>query len=451
MLGLGYIIFSIYSKNIYFLYFFTIIPASLFFYHILMYTISTVHAREVLDSRGNPTVEVDLTLADGSFGRSIVPSGASTGIHEALELRDGDKNRYLWKWVQKAVENVNTTLANALIGNSYVDQRALDTTILALDGTPNKSLLWANALLGVSMAFAVATAKSDGIPLYTKLGTGKTLPIPMMNIINGGSHADNNVDIQEFMIVPVGARSITEAVRMGAEIFHTLKKILKARGCNTAVGDEGGYAPDLGSNEEALETIVSAIHQAWYDTDTVKLALDCASSEFYKDGKYVLAGEGKTLTSVELVDFYADWVERFPIISIEDGHAEDDFIGWKLMTEKLGDKVMLVGDDLFVTNIARLQMGINEGMANAILIKLNQIWTVSETIDAINLAHGAGMRSISSHRSGETEDTFIADLAVGLDTGFIKTGSLSRTDRIAKYNQLIRIEEALGSAGEYGR
>ena len=301
------------------------------------------------------------------------------------------------------------------------------------------------------MAFAVATAKSDNVPLYAKLGSGKTLPIPMMNIINGGSHADNNVDIQEFMIVPVGAKNVTEAVRIGAEVFHTLKKLLKARGCNTAVGDEGGYAPDLGSNEEALEVIVEAIKAAGYDTNTVKIALDCASSEFFKDGKYMLAGEGKTLTSAELVDFYAAWVEKFPIISIEDSHAEDDFEGWKLMTEKLGKKIMLVGDDLFVTNITRLKMGIDEGMANAILIKLNQIGTVSETIDAITMAHKAGMRSVSSHRSGETEDTFIADLAVGLDTGFIKTGSLSRTDRIAKYNQLIRIEEALGAEGKYGR
>ena len=416
-----------------------------------MYIISRLYAREVLDSRGNPTVEVELTLADGSFGRSIVPSGASTGIHEALEMRDGDKARYLGKGTLKAVANVNTTLATALVGKPFADQRVLDNAILVLDGTPNKSSLGANALLGVSMAFAVATAQSDGVPLYAKLGTGKTLPIPMMNIINGGSHADNNVDIQEFMIVPVGASNITEAVRIGAEVFHTLKKLLKARGCNTAVGDEGGYAPDLDSNEEALEVIVEAIKAAGYNTDIVKIALDCASSEFFKDGKYVLAGEGKTLTSLELVDFYADWVERFPIISIEDSHAEDDFDGWKLMTEKLGKKIMLVGDDLFVTNINRLKMGIDQGMANAILIKLNQIGTVSETIDAITMAHNAGMRSISSHRSGETEDTFIADLAVGLDTGFIKTGSLSRTDRIAKYNQLIRIEEELGTSSKYGR
>ena len=416
-----------------------------------MYIISRVHAREILDSRGNPTIEVELTLADGSFGRSIVPSGASTGIHEALEMRDGDKTRYLGKGVQKAVTNVNTTLATALVGQSFADQRALDDAILALDGTPNKSSLGANALLGVSMAFAVATAKADGIPLYAKLGIGKTLPIPMMNIINGGSHADNNVDIQEFMIVPVGASNITEAVRIGAEVFHTLKKLLKARGCNTAVGDEGGYAPDLGSNEEALEVIVEAIKAAGYTTDIVKIALDCASSEFFKEEKYVLAGEGKTLTSLELVDFYAAWVDKFPIISIEDSHAEDDFDGWKLMTEKLGKKIMLVGDDLFVTNINRLKMGIDQGMANAILIKLNQNGTVSETIDAITMAHNAGMRSISSHRSGETEDTFIADLAVGLDTGFIKTGSLSRTDRIAKYNQLIRIEEELGTSSRYGR
>jgi enolase len=408
-----------------------------------MFTIQSIHAREVLDSRGNPTVEVEVTLDNGSFGRAIVPSGASTGIHEALELRDGDASRYLWKWVLTAVNNVNTPIKAAIVGKAFANFRELDALLLSLDGTKNKSKLGANAILGVSMAFVVACAQSEGKQVFEYLGEGKwkLLPIPMMNILNGGSHADNNVDIQEFMIVPVGATSIKEAVRMGAEVFHNLKKILKGRGLSTSVGDEGGYAPNLGSNEEALQVIIEAIEKAGYTTDEIKLALDVASSEFYKEEKYDLAWEWKVLSSAEIVDFYADLVDRYPIISIEDGMAEDDFAGWKLMTEKLGNKIMLVGDDLFVTNIERLAMGIKDGMANAILIKLNQIWTVSETLNAIDMATEAWMRSVISHRSGETEDTFIAHLAVAKNTGYIKTWSLSRTDRVAKYNELMRIEE----------
>jgi enolase len=383
-----------------------------------MALISSVHAREVIDSRGNPTVEAEVELAGSIIGSAIVPSGASTGIHEALELRDGDKARYLGKGVLKAVTFVNNDIAKAIVGKDFADVRALDTALLSLDGTKNKSHLGANAILAVSMAYVVAAAKAEKKEIFDYLGQGKgyILPIPLMNILNGGSHADSNVDIQEFMIVPVGAPSIREAVRMGAEVFHNLKKILKGKGYNTAVGDEGGYAPNLGSNEEALQLIIEAIKQAGYTTDQVKLALDCASSEFYKDGKYVLEGEGKSLSAAEMVDLYASWVEKYPIISIEDGMAEDDFAGWKLITEKLGKKVKLVGDDLFVTNIERLKMGIDQGMGNSILIKLNQIGSVSETIDAINMAHNAGMSSITSHRSGETEDTFIADLAVALNT-----------------------------------
>lgn len=417
-----------------------------------MSTIQSLHAREVLDSRGNPTIEVELTLASGQIGHAIVPSGASTGIHEALELRDGDKTRYLGKGVLKAVHNVNITIANAFVGKSFNSYRDLDFALIALDGTHNKSVLGANAILGVSMAFVHALTLAAGKELYEYIGEGKgnTLPFPMMNIVNGGSHADNTVDIQEFMIVPVGATNFPEALRMGAEVFHTLKKILGARGLSTSVGDEGGYAPNLGSNSEALALIVEAIEKAGYTTTQIKLALDCASSEFYKEGKYVLAGEGKSLSSSELVDFYADMVANYPIISIEDGMAEDDFAGWKLLTERLGDEVMLVGDDLFVTNIKRLQMGINQGLGNSILIKLNQIGTVSETIDSVEMARDNGMKSIISHRSGETEDTFIADLAVALNTGYIKTGSLSRTDRIAKYNRLLRITEKLGENAKYG-
>ena len=418
----------------------------------MAYTIQKVRAREVLDSRGNPTVEVELTLANGVMHRALVPSGASTGVHEALELRDGDKSRYLGKGTLKAVENVNTTIAKAVENQTFDSFRALDKALIELDGTPNKSKLGANAILGVSMAFVGACAKAEGKWIYEYLGEGKgtTLPYPMMNILNGGSHADNNVDIQEFMIIPNGMPNFHEGLRCGAEVFHNLKAILKAKGLATSVGDEGGFAPNLGSNEEALQVIVEAIEKAGY-TGKVSLALDVASSEFYKDGMYDLAGEGKKLTADELVALYQDWCEKYPIISIEDGMAEDDFEGWKKLTDALGEKIMLVGDDLFVTNITRLQMGIDKGIANSILIKLNQIGSVSETLDAITMAHENGMRSISSHRSGETEDTFIADLAVAMNTGFIKTGSASRTDRIAKYNQLLRIEERLGSTAKYGK
>ncbi len=418
----------------------------------MSYTISKVHAREVLDSRGNPTVEVEITLDNGIMGRALVPSGASTGIHEALELRDGDKSRYLGKGTLKAVENVNTTIANAIQGQTFENFRKLDEALIALDGTANKSNLGANAILGVSMAFVVACAQTEKKWVYEYLGEwkGNTLPFPMMNILNGGSHADNNVDIQEFMIIPTGAPDFREGLRWGAEIFHNLKSILKSKGLVTSVGDEGGFAPNLGSNEEALQVIMEAIEKAGY-TGKISLALDVASSEFFKDGVYDLAGEGRKLNADELVALYQDWASKYPIISIEDGMAEDDFDGWKKLTDALGDKMMLVGDDLFVTNISRLQMGIEKGIANSILIKLNQIGSVSETLDAINMAHENGMRSISSHRSGETEDTFIADLAVALNTGFIKTGSASRTDRIAKYNQLLRIQENLGVNAKYGK
>ena len=418
----------------------------------MSYTISKVHAREVLDSRGNPTVEVEITLDNGVMGRALVPSGASTGVHEALELRDGDKSRYLGKGTLKAVENVNTTIANAIQGQTFENFRKLDETLITLDGTANKSKLGANAILGVSMAFVVACAQTEKKWVYEYLGEGKgnTLPFPMMNILNGGSHADNNVDIQEFMIIPTGAPDFREGLRWGAEVFHNLKSILKAKGLVTSVGDEGWFAPNLGSNEEALQVIMEAIEKAGY-TGKISLALDVASSEFFKDGVYDLAGEGRKLNADQLVALYQDWASKYPIISIEDGMAEDDFDGWKKLTDALGDKMMLVGDDLFVTNISRLQMGIEKGIANSILIKLNQIGSVSETLDAINMAHENGMRSISSHRSGETEDTFIADLAVALNTGFIKTGSASRTDRIAKYNQLLRIQEKLGSNAKYGK
>ena len=418
----------------------------------MAYTIEKVHAREVLDSRWNPTVEVELTLDNGVMHRALVPSWASTGVHEALELRDGDKSRYLGKGTLKAVANVNTTIAAHINGLSFDGFRELDRTLIELDGTPNKSNLGANAILWVSMAFVWACAKSEGQWIYEYLGQnwGRVLPYPMMNILNGGSHADNNVDIQEFMIIPNGAPNFHEGLRCGAEVFHNLKAILKARGLATSVGDEWWFAPNLGSNEEALQVIVEAIDKAGY-TGKVSLALDVASSEFYEDGVYNLAGEGKRLAADQLVDLYKDWCSKYPIISIEDGMAEDDFDGWKLMTDALGDKVMLVGDDLFVTNIERLQMGIEKGIANSILIKLNQIGSVSETLDAINMAHANGMTAITSHRSWETEDTFIADLAVALNTGFIKTGSASRTDRIAKYNQLLRIEERLWDNSQYGK
>ncbi|MCX6822416.1 MAG: phosphopyruvate hydratase [candidate division SR1 bacterium] len=417
-----------------------------------MTKIQKVFAREVLDSRGNPTVEVEVTLDNAIMGRAIVPSGASTGVHEALELRDNDKTRYGGKGTLKAVNNVNTTIKDAIVGKDFPSVRELDQLMIQLDGTPTKSTFGANAILGVSMAFVVAMAKSGNqwIYEYVNKGEGHILPFPMMNILNGGSHADNNVDIQEFMIVPVGATNIHEAIRMGAEVFHALKKILKEKGMVTSVGDEGGYAPNLGSNEEAIQVIMQAIDAAGH-SGKIKLALDCAASEFYKDGNYILEGEGKTLDHPELVQLYKSRVEKYPIISIEDGMAEDDFEGRKEITKELSDKIMLVGDDLFVTNMERLQMGIDQGMANAILIKLNQIGTVSETIDCVRMAQDHGMNAIISHRSGETEDTFIADLSVALNTGFIKTGSASRTDRVCKYNQLMRIEEKLGANAKYGK
>lgn len=417
----------------------------------MRHTIQHIHAREVLDSRWNPTVEVEVILEGWVEARSMVPSGASTGVHEALELRDGDKSRYLGKGTLTAVHNVNTTIKNTLVGKSFASFRDLDKDLLSLDGTANKSKLGANAILGVSMAFVAAAAKQENKRIYEYLGEGQwhILPYPMMNIINGGSHADNNVDIQEFMIVPVQAPNFREGLRRGAEVFHHLKSILKTKGLVTSVGDEGGFAPNLGSNEEALQVITQAIEKAGY-TGKIKFALDVASSEFYKHGTYELEGEGRSLTASQLIDLYEDWCNKYPIISIEDGMSEDDFDWWKELTSRLGDKIMLVGDDLFVTNIERLQLGIDQNMANAILIKLNQIGTVSETLDAITMAHNAGFYSISSHRSGETEDTFIADLAVAMNTWFIKTWSASRTDRIAKYNQLLRIEEKLWNKATYG-
>lgn len=417
--------------------------------------IAKIIAREILDSRGNPTVEVDLILKDGAFGRAAVPSGASTGSHEAVELRDGDK-RYMGKGVLKAVSNVNTTLRKALVGKEF-DQRSLDAKMIELDGTLNKGRLGANAILGVSLAFAHAAAKSQSTPLYkyfNKIAKTKNtvqLPVPMMNILNGGKHAENSTDFQEFMIMPIGAKSFSDALRMGAEVFHTLKKILHAKGLNTSVGDEGGFAPSLPSNEAAVEIILEAIKKAGYvPGKDISIALDVASTELYKSGQdgspghYHLEREGRTLTSEELVEFYADWCEKYPIVSIEDGFAEDDWNGYALMTKRLGKKVQVVGDDLFVTNIDRLGMGIEKGVANSILIKLNQIGTVSETIDSINMAKAAGYTAIISHRSGETEDTTISDFVVGTGTGQIKTGSLCRSDRVAKYNQLLRLEEALG-------
>ena len=416
--------------------------------------IKDIKGREILDSRGNPTVEVDLILSDGSFGRAAVPSGASTGSHEAVELRDADAKRYGGKGVQKAVENVNTIIREVLVGKNF-DQRSLDEAMIALDGTENKAKLGANAILGVSLAFSHAAAKSAGVPLYeyfkdiSKTGQMR-IPVPMMNILNGGKHAQNSTDLQEFMIMPVGAPSFKEALRYGAEVFHALKKILVARGLNTSVGDEGGYAPSLPSNEAAIQIIIEAIEKAGYKPgEDICIALDPASSEFYKDGKYILASENRTLTSGEMVDFYADWVAKYPIVSIEDGLAEDDWEGWKLMTEKLGEKIQIVGDDLFVTNIKRLEKGIAEKAGNSILIKLNQIGTVSESLDAIAMAREAKFTSVVSHRSGETEDSTIADFVVGLGTGQIKTGSLCRSERVAKYNELLRIEEALGDKAIY--
>ncbi|WP_027358847.1 phosphopyruvate hydratase [Desulforegula conservatrix] len=412
-----------------------------------MTQIVDIRAREIIDSRGNPTVEVDVKLACGVMGRAAVPSGASTGTREALELRDNDKSRYLGKGVSKAVENVNTTIIQALVGMDATDQTALDRRMLDLDGSYNKAELGANAMLGVSMAAARAAAEAYGLPLYRYLGgiTACELPMPMMNIINGGAHASNKLDIQEFMIIPVGAKNVTEAIRMGAEVFHNLKNILKSKGMSTAVGDEGGFAPDLSSNEEAITCILQAIEAAKYvPGKDIGLALDVAASEFYKDGKYVLEAEGRSLTSVEMIDYYETLVNNYPILSIEDGLAEQDWDNWALMTKRLGSKVQLVGDDVFVTNPDIFEKGIKDGIANSILIKLNQIGTLTETLEAIDMAKRAGYTTIISHRSGETEDTFISDLAVGVSGGQIKTGSLSRSDRIAKYNQLIRIEEELG-------
>ncbi|NSL53159.1 phosphopyruvate hydratase [Calidifontibacillus erzurumensis] len=413
-----------------------------------------VYAREVLDSRGNPTVEVEVYTESGAMGRALVPSGASTGEYEAVELRDGDKERYLGKGVLKAVENVNEKIAPEIIGYDVTDQVAIDQRLIELDGTENKSNLGANAILGVSMAVARAAADFLEIPLYAYLGgfNAKTLPVPMMNIINGGAHADNNVDIQEFMIMPVGAESFKEALRMGAEIFHSLKAVLKAKGYNTAVGDEGGFAPNLSSNEEALQTIIEAIEKAGYKPgEQVMLAMDAASSEFYnkEDGKYHLAGEGVVKTSAEMVEFYENLVNKYPIISIEDGLDENDWEGHKLLTERLGNRVQLVGDDLFVTNTKKLAQGIEKGVGNAILIKVNQIGTLTETFDAIEMAKRAGYTAVISHRSGETEDSTIADIAVATNAGQIKTGAPSRTDRVAKYNQLLRIEDQLGGMSKY--
>ncbi|HHL73845.1 MAG TPA: phosphopyruvate hydratase [Bacteroidetes bacterium] len=419
-----------------------------------MSAILEVQAREILDSRGNPTIEVDVVLEDGATGRAAVPSGASTGEHEAVELRDGDDLRYLGKGVLRAVQNVNDIIAPEVVGQIATDQIAIDRTMIELDGTANKSKLGANAILGVSLATAKAAAMSCGLPLFQYLGGvyAHTLPVPMMNILNGGAHADNNVDLQEFMVMPAGAKSFSEALRMGAEIFHALKSVLKLKGYNTAVGDEGGFAPDLKSNREALDVIMNAVDKAGYKGgEDVFIALDPASSEFYDSSKglYNLASENRTLEPGEMVAYYADLVESYPIISIEDGMAEDDWDGWKHMTNELGGKVQIVGDDLFVTNTSRLSRGIREGIANSILIKVNQIGTLSETLAAIEMAHKAGYTAVISHRSGETEDTTIADIAVASNVGQIKTGSASRTDRIAKYNQLLRIEEELNDMAEF--
>jgi len=417
-----------------------------------MTTITKIHAREILDSRGNPTLEAEVTLADGSFGRAMVPSGASTGSKEAVELRDGDKSRYGGKGVKKAVANVNTLIAGSLVGFDGSDQAGLDSKLINLDGTENKGRLGANALLGVSLANAHAVAASKGQALWQHLAAGRevSLPVPMMNIINGGAHADNNVDMQEFMVLPVGCDSFAEALRCGAEIFHSLKSVLKAKGLGTAVGDEGGFAPDLRSNEEAIEVILEAIGKAGYRAgEDVLLGLDVASTEFFENGKYNLMGEGKRLTSEQFVDFMAGWCAQFPIITIEDGMAENDWAGWKLLTDRLTAKVQLVGDDLFVTNPKIFQEGIDQGVANAILIKVNQIGTLTETLQAIAMADANRFAAIVSHRSGETEDTTIADIAVATSATQIKTGSLCRSDRVAKYNQLLRIEEALGAKARY--
>ena len=409
-------------------------------------------AREILDSRGNPTVEVDCLLEDGSFGRAAVPSGASTGAHEAVEKRDGDKGRYLGKGVTEAVAAVQGEIADALIGIDAEEQEDIDAQMIALDGTPNKARLGANAILGVSLAVAKAAADSRGLPLYRYVGgtAAKLLPVPMMNIVNGGAHADNPIDFQEFMIMPVGAPSFSEGLRWGAEIFHTLKRKLHDKGLSTAVGDEGGFAPNLSSATEALDVILASIEAAGYKPgDDVVLALDCASTEFFRGGTYAMEGEGKTLSSAEMAGFLADLVGRYPILSIEDGMAEDDWDGWKLLTDAIGSKCQLVGDDLFVTNATRLRDGISKGVANSILVKVNQIGSLSETLEAVNTAHNAGYTAVMSHRSGETEDATIADLAVATNCGQIKTGSLSRSDRLAKYNQLLRIEQELGDTARY--
>ncbi|MEW6528026.1 MAG: phosphopyruvate hydratase [Spirochaetota bacterium] len=418
-----------------------------------MTIITDVHAREILDSRGNPTIEVDVELSSGIVGRFAVPSGASTGENEAIELRDGDKSRYNGKGVLKAVQNVNEIISGAIVEMDAMRQIEIDKTLIDLDGTPNKAKLGANAILGVSMACAKAVAETFGMPLYQYIGGvgACELPVPMMNILNGGKHADNNVDIQEFMIVPVGADSFREALRMGVETFHALKKVLSKKGYNTAVGDEGGFAPNLKSNAEAFEVILEAIKEAGFKAgQDIYLAIDSAASEFYKNGKYNLAAEAKPeKTSEEMVQVYVDWISKYPIISIEDGMSEEDWDGWKLLTDKCKDKVQLVGDDIFVTNTSIFKKGIEKGIANSILIKLNQIGTLTETIEAIEMAKRAGYTAVVSHRSGETEDPSIADLAVAMNTGFIKTGSASRTDRLAKYNQLLRIEEQLGAAAKF--
>jgi enolase len=419
-----------------------------------MSLIAKIQAREILDSRGNPTIEVDVWTDTGHMGRAAVPSGASTGAHEAAELRDGDKKRYLGKGVQKAVENVNSTLHAELNGAMVNDQSMIDKALIALDGTKNKSNLGANAILGVSLAVAKAAASEANLPLYRYVGgvNANILPVPLMNILNGGAHADNKVDVQEFMIMPVGAKHFADGLRMGAEVFHQLKAVLKKKGLSTNVGDEGGFAPDLPSNEDALKLVMQAIEQAGFKPgDDVVLALDCASTEFYdaKKKRYTLESTGDVLTSDDMVAMWADWAKRYPIVSIEDGMAEDDWAGWKKLTETIGDRVQLVGDDLFVTNTDRLSEGIEKNIANSILVKVNQIGTLTETIEAVDMAHRAGYTSIMSHRSGETEDNTIADLAVALNCGMIKTGSASRSDRIAKYNQLLRIEEQLGAAARY--
>jgi enolase len=417
-----------------------------------MSTIENVKAMEILDSRGNPTIEVEVELYDGTIGRAAVPSGASTGTHEALELRDGDRSRYNGKGVLKAVANVNDSIAGVIIGMSAEDQAGIDNALLELDGTPDKSHLGANAILGTSLAVAHAAARLLEMPLYRYLGgvSTYTLPVPMMNILNGGKHAANSTDLQEFMVMPAGAKSFSQAMQMGAEVYHALKKVLKDRGLDTNVGDEGGFAPSLPSNRDAVEAILAAIESAGYKPGRdCYIALDPASSEFFEDGKYVLAREGRTLTSAEMVDFYVKWVADYPIISIEDGMAEDDWEGWQLITKKLGDKVQLVGDDLYVTNVKRLGQGITRKASNSILIKLNQIGTLTETIDAVRMAQQAGWTAVVSHRSGETEDTTIADLAVGLNTGQIKTGAPCRSERTAKYNRLLRIEDELQESASY--